>query len=138
MSGFPKVKLADKARCPRPNIPLALSRDKIIQGLYKSNGNLSRTADSIGCHRHSLKRYIETDPELQQVLADTRERTGDLLEDTAVNQALAGNGNMTQFLLRARYRDRGYTFERDNPVDNTIQAAIALITNRSKNPAETV
>ena len=140
MAGFPNSKAnktpLDRAREPRNNVPLAIYKDKIAAGLTKTYGNITRVADSLGCARFSLRRYIDSDPELKQVLADARERTGDLLEDTAVNQALSGNANMTQFLLKCRYRERGYTFERDNQVDNTLQAAIALIMNRSKSPVD--
>ena len=134
MAGFPKKKTS---LIPRAGVPLAHERDKIMAGLIKSYGNITRVADTLGVTRFSLKRYIDTDAELVQTLKDVRERKGDLLEDTALNQAVNGNASMTIFLLKSQCQDRGYTFERETDADTIARAAFDYISNQSKSPVTT-
>lgn len=131
-----KNQLADKARHPRHNVPLELQREKIKPLITKYYGNVSRTADAIGCSRKAMDHYIKSDAELKTILEQARERTIDELEDAAMNQALNGSPVMTIFLLKTRGKTRGYDQQWHKSPEDIAQAAFAYMSNKSKNPAE--
>jgi len=136
MAGFPKGpnKLGEKAREPRPGVPV--DKDLIIEFLRKFNGNISRTADKIGMSRYSLARRIDNDPELTTVKLETRERFIDTLEDCSWNKAVDGDTVMQLFLLKTIGKHRGYNQDSENTTQDIAKAAFDFVINRTKNPAE--
>lgn len=141
MAGFPSVKkgnkIGEKAKIPRPGVPLVKSQ--ILDLLKKHHGNLSRIADSIGSTRMSVRRFIDKDPELQEALTDSRERIIDELESSCWEDAINNprDAAMRCFLLKTQARHRGYEQdEAKNTAKDIATAAFDFILNKSKNPAE--
>ncbi len=140
MAGFPSVKkgnkLGEKAKQPHAGVPL--DREIIRDLLVKCNGNLSRVADSMGSTRQCVKRVIDKDKELTDLLADTRERRIDVLEDAVWQDAVEGRDTgLRCFLLKTQARHRGYDQDDNkNAVKDITAAAFDFIVNKSKNPAE--
>jgi hypothetical protein len=136
---FPSSKgtaLGNKAKSPRAGI--ALRKDQIAPLITKTNGNLSRIADSLGSNRNSIRNFIDRDPELKQLLADSRERLIDELEDSVFQRAVDSNDTTLQlFVLKTQGRHRGWEQdEAKNSAKDIATAAFDFILNKSKNPAE--
>lgn len=140
MAGFPSKQkgniLGDKARSPKPGIPL--DREKIKELITKCDGNLSRIAESLGTTRGTVRRRINDDQELQNLLDDTRERRIDLLEDSCFQDAIEGRDTgLRCFLLKTQARHRGYDQDDNkNAAKDIATAAFDFILNKSKNPAD--
>ena len=140
MAGFPSPKkgnkLGEPARLPRPGVPLR--KEDVLKLIGMHRGNLSKVADSLGCERHSIRRFIDKDPELQKALSDSRERWLDKLEDCVWTRAEESNDTTLQlFLLKTQGKHRGYEQdENKNAAKDIASAAFDYILNKSKNPAE--
>ncbi len=140
MAGFPSVKkgnkLGEKAKQPRAGVPL--DKKTIAELIVKSHGNLSRVADALGSTRTSIRRVIDRDPELGDLLEEARERRIDLLEDSCWEDAInSRDTGMRCFLLKTQARHRGYDQdESKNTARDIATAAFDFIVNKSKNPAE--
>lgn len=111
MAGFPSVKkgnkLGQKATQPRPGVPL--DKKVIAELIIKAHGNLSRVADAMGSTRTSLRRVIEKDQELGDLLEESRERRIDLLEESCWEDAVKSKDTALRcFLLKTQARHRGY------------------------------
>lgn len=103
-------KIGEKARNPRPGIPL--DKEKILELIMKHNGNLSRVADALGTTRTAVRNRCDTDEELKTALAEARERKIDELEEAVIDRAIRTNDTGIQcFLLKTQARGRGYNQE---------------------------
>lgn len=117
---------------------MPLDKIEIERLLRHYHGNISRTADKMGSTRQSIRRCIDGDDHLQQVLHETRERFIDALEDTARDKALAGDTVMALFMLKTVGKDRGYDQDwQKNRTQDIATAAFQYVMDRTKNPAET-
>lgn len=140
MAGFPSIKkgnkVGDKAKQPRPGVPL--DKNLLLNLIQETHGNLSRVADAIGSTRYSIRRRCEADPELKQALEDARERIIDELEESVWDRALESKDTALQlFLLKTQARHRGYDQDEvKNAAKDIATAAFDFIVNKSKNPAE--
>lgn len=109
MAGFPKgdKKIGEKAKRPKPGVPLD---KKVIEKLIiECQGNISRVADRIGSCRGVVRRVVDNDPHLQEVLKQCRERQIDALEESVFDRALRSQDTALQlFLLKTQARSRGY------------------------------
>lgn len=140
MAGFPSVKkgnkLGEKAKSPKPGIPL--DKNQLLELIAKTHGNLSRVADALGTTRGTVRRRCDNDPELKVALEDARERIIDELEESVWDRARESNDTTLQlFLLKTQAKHRGY--EQDdakNAAKDIATAAFDFIVNKSKNPAE--
>ena len=135
---FPKRigKLGEKAKRPSLVPLMPMLKDDIITWLRKFNGNISRTADKLGCTRFTLHRIIDKDEDLKIVKEETRERFIDTLEDCSWNKALDGDTTMQLFLLKTIGRKRGYDQNEQTSSSDIAKAAFEFVLNKSKNPAE--
>jgi hypothetical protein len=140
MAGFPRDKngrqLGDKARDPKPGVPL--DREQIKALIPRLNGNLSRIAESIGCTRGSVRRRVDGDEELKALLEDVRERRIDILEDTVWQDAVEGRDTgLRCFLLKTQARHRGYDqADERNTAKDIATAAFDFIVSKSKASTE--
>lgn len=131
MAGFPSVakgnRLAEKAKRPRPGMPLD---EKVISELItKLQGNLSRVADTIGSSRGAVRNFVDRHPELQAQLRQARERQLDALEQTVFDRAIETNDTTLQlFLLKTQGKSRGYDQdEAKNAAKDVANAAFEFI-----------
>lgn len=140
MAGFPSVKkgnkLGDKAKQPRPGLPL--NKETMIELIKKEHGNLSRVADIMGTTRYSIRERCDKDEDLKKALKDARERQLDVLEQSCFDRAIESNDTTLQlFLLKTQGKSRGYDQnEAQNAAKDIATAAFDFIVNKSKNPAE--
>lgn len=138
MAGFPSKdkgnRIADKAKQPRPGVPL--DKENITKLLKHYHGNLARTADKLGTSRSALRRRIDSDPELKDMLAECRERFIDELEECSWHKAIGGDTVMQLFLLKTIGKTRGYDQDSNqNAAQDIAKAAFDFVINKTKNPA---
>ncbi len=140
MGGFPSKekgnRLGDKAKEPRPGVPL--DKNQLIELIIKTHGNLGRVADALGCTRYAIRRRCDNDPELKQALEDARERIIDELEKSCWDDAIEHRDTALRcFLLKTQAKHRGYDqSEAQHAAKDIATAAFDFIVNKSKNPAE--
>ena len=107
-----RVCLADKAKRPGPpGVPLEKSVPvaKVMELILQGRGNISRVADAIGTCRVTIARMIDRHPELQEALAQARERFVDDIEEAAIEGAIDGrDGILKIFMLKTQGKKRGY------------------------------
>lgn len=131
MVGFPSLakgnKIGEKAKRPRAGIPL--NKEVISDLIVKCDGNLSRVADTIGSCRGSVRRFIDRDPQLQELLKQSRERQLDALEQSVFDRAIESNDTTLQlFLLKTQGKSRGYDQnEAQNAAKDIATAAFDFI-----------
>ncbi len=102
-----RIQPADKAKSPRPGIPL--KKESILPLIKQESGNLSRIADILGTTRGCVRRVCDNDDDLKQALHDARERMIDQLEMSCFDRAMESNDTGLQaFLLKTQGRHRGY------------------------------
>jgi hypothetical protein len=132
----PRVKLGDKAKRPRPGVPLI--KEDIAKLIIEEHGNLSRVGDRLGTTRTSVRRRIDADPLLKEALEEARERKLDRLESSVWLRAEESNDTGLQcFILKTQGRHRGYDQDdMRNAAKDIATAAFDFIVNKSKNPAE--
>lgn len=141
MAGFPSVKKGNKlgeSPSKQPRQGVQFKKDQVVPLITKLNGNLARIADTIGTTRGSLRRFIDKDEELKDLLEQSRERVLDELEDVVWQDAIENKDPaMRCFLLKTRGKHRGYDqSEAQNTAKDIATAAFDFIINKSKNPAE--
>lgn len=128
-------KKGEPAKTPRAGIPF--DKQQVEKLLTVHYGNISRTADALGCSRQGMQRFIKAHPDLQEHLLQCRQRFVDELESTAWQDAIdTKDTTMRIFLLKTQARERGYDQEAQNHADAIAKAAFEFVLNRSKNPAE--
>lgn len=140
MAGFPSVKkgnrLGDKAKRPKPGIPL--DKNILLKLIAEYDGNLSRVADALGTTRGCVRRRCQNDQELGEALEDARERIIDQLERSCWHDAIENRDTALRcFLLKTQAKHRGYDQDdAKNAAKDIATAAFDFIVNKSKNPAE--
>ena len=127
-------KKGDKALRPKPG--LKLDKETIISLLLKLGGNISATADAIGCNRQAIHSWVERDPDVRQACHQARERKVDKLEETVWDRAVREKDTSLQiFLLKTIARKRGYEQnEAQNTAKDIATAAFDFIVNQAKDP----
>lgn len=132
---YPKSKgntLGDKAKRPRPGIPLI--KEDILRLVHEEHGNLSRVADRMGTTRTAVRKRCDTDIELKEALEEARERKLDRLEESVWRRAEESNDTGLQcFILKTQGRHRG--FDQDdqrNATKDIATAAFQFIVNKTQ------
>lgn len=136
MAGFPSKlkgnKLGDKAKSPRPGIPL--DKEILLKLILELHGNLSRVADTLGTTRTCVRKRCDNDPELKEALEEARERKLDRLEESVWIRAEESNDTGLQcFILKTQGRHRGFDQdEQRNTAKDIATAAFDFIINKNK------
>ena len=131
------LQLAQKAK--RPGVPgvalvKSVSVDKVKELILQGRGNISRVADAIGTCRGTIARMVDRHPELQEALAQARERFVDDIEEAAIEAACDGrDGILKIFMLKTQGRKRGYEQGETRDVANDIaKAAFSYVLDKTK------
>lgn len=138
MAGFPSTakgnKKGEKAKQPRPGIPL--DKNKLLELIATTHGNISKVADAIGSTRSCVRRRIDADKELQEALENARERIIDELEESVWERAIESKDTTLQlFLLKTQAKHRGYDQdEAKNAAKDIATAAFDFIVSKQSKP----
>lgn len=136
MVGYPSVakgnKKGEKAKQPRPGLPL--DKNTMLKLIKEEHGNLSRVADRMGCHRHTIRLRCDADDDLAKALDDARERRIDDLERSCWDDAIETRDTALRcFLLKTQARHRGYDQdEAKNAAKDIATAAFDFIVSKTK------
>jgi len=76
--------------------------------IRKHKGNISASADSLGCSRRALYDLAERSPRVAAVLAESRARLIDDAETVVADKIEAGDLGAARFVLQTIGKDRGY------------------------------
>lgn len=96
----------------------------VTEALQTQEGNICAAAKSLRVGRSSIYRYIETRPELQQILADAREASIDNAENALRKAVERGEAWATCFLLKTIGRSRGYIERQEQTYEGSIQVIV--------------
>ncbi len=81
---------------------------QVAEALRKGDGILSVAAEILGCHRNTIYNYLEDDPELKDVLEESRETLVDEAEKILLKKVKEEDIRCVMFVLRTLGRHRGY------------------------------
>lgn len=129
-----KTRMADCARGGLSGVPIC--KEKIKEAIMKSRGNLTKAAISLKCSRTTIQNACKSNPDVQLILEEARERTIDAVEDTFLDKCIAGDTTSNIFFLKTRARHRGYDQDYRADVEAVTRAALDFALNKSRNPAE--
>ncbi len=136
MGGYPSVKKGNKIgeKSKRPHAGIPLDKKIIAELVVKYTGNLSRVADAMGSSRGCVRRVIDNDEELRQLLTDCRERWIDDIEESVLARAHESHDTALQcFVLKTQARHRGWDQdESKNTAKDIATAAFDFIVSKSK------
>ena len=81
---------------------------QMIAAIMNAEGNLTRAAESLGCARGTVYKYINDFPTVKATFEEVNERTIDYVEDQLMTQVRRGNMTAIIFFLKTRAKHRGY------------------------------
>lgn len=76
--------------------------------IYALNANLAGIAHHFGVERHTVYRYLDRHPEMNEIVQDAREAMVDLAEASLFRAVLNGEAWAVMMFLRTKGRSRGY------------------------------
>ena len=100
-----------------PGVPWKVSKSQIVQALKKRHGRLTYAAKDLGCVYITLRKKIDADPELTQMVSDLRNSFDEDLLDSAEDvikkamESLSDLGNALKaafYVLNNKGKLRGY------------------------------
>jgi|OM-RGC.v1.025294108 hypothetical protein len=111
---------------------------QMIDALTFTRGAVSLAAKHLGCDYNTVRRYIDKYPTVAQAQRESHERLGDILETTAHELAIGKrdeSGNYTTppdktmliFLLKTKFKSRGYSERREvtGADGNALEVAVS-------------
>lgn len=99
-------------------VPWKCEKNRIISALKNNKGVITRTCAELNCDPTTLRKRIEKDPELIELLSDLRHNLDTTILDMAENTLMYAMGlqksdinaalKSTFYVLNNKGRDRGY------------------------------
>jgi len=118
-----------------PGVPL--DKEKIKELIVKYEGNLTSVAKAMQCARRSITRIVSTDPEMQEILEEARERLIDTVLDVFLRKVKKGEDTQAMmFWLKKQARSRGFDDDFQVDMKEVTRQALDFALNKSRNPAE--
>lgn len=118
-----------------PGVPL--DKEKIKELIVKYEGNLTAVAKAMQCARRSVTRIVGTDPEMQEILEEARERLIDTVISIFLNKVKKGEDTQAMmFWLKKQARSRGFDDDFQVDIKEVTRQALDFALNKSRNPAE--
>ena len=115
---------ADKRQSPtRPATP-RIDDEKLKQALQESNGNISHAARSLGISRNAIHQHVNANPELKQILDDSRQTMLDEAENALLSAVREKRGWAVCFTLKTIGQERGYIERADQSHSGTVEVII--------------
>ena len=88
---------------------IKLNNKDIIDAMKKTNGNLTLTAQLLGCTREGIRLRVNKYPELKAVMNESRESVIDVAEGALQRAVLNGESWAISFTLKTIGKSRGYS-----------------------------
>jgi hypothetical protein len=107
----------------RPSTP-RVNDEKLKQALEESNGNISHAARSLGISRNVIHVHVNANPELKQILDDSRQTMLDEAENALLSAVREKQGWAVCFTLKTIGQERGYIERADQSHSGTVEVII--------------
>jgi hypothetical protein len=116
-----------KTKTPRSPVapsPKRINDDQLRKMLTDSNGNISHVARLLGVSRKAIHAHINANPELQQILDDSRQTMLDEAENALLAAVRDRQGWAVCFTLKTIGQDRGYIERADQSHSGSVEVVI--------------
>ncbi len=85
-----------------------LSYKKVAEALRLHHGVLKYAADACGVHRHTMRKFVDDHPELEEVRKEAEEDLLDVGEGHVATAIKAGDMKTVRWQLERKGKNRGY------------------------------
>jgi len=86
-----------------------LTVSKVEKALLEHNGILTKAAEALQCSRTALYKFIDNNPELEDIRAEATERLLDVAEGHLASAVNGGDMKTIRWYLERQGKNRGYT-----------------------------
>lgn len=101
-----------------------LTEETVLPLVSKFMGNMAAIATSMRVSRQAVHKFANGNEAVKEAIAAEKERVKDLIENSLVNRAIAGESWAVCFYLKCQARDRGYIERLD--VDATTRGVMVI------------
>ena len=108
----------------------SIKEKDLLAAIKDSNGFVTTIAARLHCSWHAADNAIKASAAAMQAIKDEEEKTLDFVEGKAISRINEGDGTMIRFYLATKGRQRGYTYEEEEPAhgiesdDNELKIVI--------------
>ena len=81
---------------------------EMIDAITEARGFVTEAAESLGCSRRTVYRYLDDYSTVAEALEDAREKRHDFVENKLMQAVDQGNITAIIFYLKTQCKDRGY------------------------------
>lgn len=99
---------------------------QMIDALEATRGMKTLTAKRLGCAYQTVQRYINKYPTVKQAYLDAHNMMGDAVELKLYEKAMSGDTTAMIFMLKTKFRERGYSEKYQIEVSFKTQAVDAI------------
>ena len=128
----PKLLIRRHTKVPANWKKGAKLREKMIQALRDTQGNVSRACAMIGVSRTSFNYHRDKYPEFNNRVIEVMDSLIDEAESALMDQIRGGNSSATIFFLKTRGRDRGYIEQTSHKEERNINVNFSYDVTESK------
>lgn len=100
--------------------PPMFTPEQVADALRQARGVQAVAARLLGCHRNTVRRYMQEHPQVQEAVGEMRNENLDMAESQLLTAVSRGEPWAVKFYLATQGRDRGYgkvaTFEMTDPL----------------------
>ena len=118
------TKKANKHRSPVRPSNERVDDEKLKQALQESNGNISHAARTMGISRNAIHQHVNANPELKQILDDSRQTMLDEAENALLSAVREKQGWAVCFTLKTIGQERGYIERADQSHSGSVEVVI--------------
>lgn len=86
-----------------------LTVSKAAEALRKHHGVIMHAAEACGVHRHTMRKFIDEHPELEEIRQQADEELLDIGESHVVNALKGGDMKTVRWHLERKGKNRGYS-----------------------------
>lgn len=95
------------------------TKSKVLEALHKSLGNITKACKAGGINRQTFYNWLKNDPDFAAEVEQVKEEEGDFVENALRSRIEKGDTSAIIFVLKTKYRDRGYVEKTEQAVDIT-------------------
>ena len=90
---------------------------KVIAAIQGTGGVKTAIAQTLGCDRHTVDKYLERYPRVAQAYEDEVNTVGDICEHGIIKHVRDGDKDMLKFYAKTKLKDRGYTEREEKDIN---------------------
>lgn len=111
-----------------------LSLARAAKALKEHHGIILKAAEACGVHRHTMRKFIDEHPELEEIRQQAEEELLDIGESNIVTDLKAGDGKTTRWYMERKGKDRGYTTRQETTGKDGAPLEMGVIERRVVDP----